>query len=87
MASKTKNTKESSRAPPAKSVVQNKNAHTVETCDIRRFKKEHPFLAELLRNDDGVIFECDAQAPSPSKDYGQLQITDKQVSVGKIVFE
>jgi hypothetical protein len=49
-----------------------------QTCDIRLFKKQHPFLSQLLR-DDGILFECDGEAPSPSKDYGQLQITMDKV--------
>lgn len=79
MASKTKNSKEQGRTPFATSAKQNQKASTPETCDIRRFKKEHPFLSALLR-EDGVIFECDSQAPAPSKDYGQLQITTDQVN-------
>lgn len=85
MASKTKNSKEQGRTPLTTSSKQNQHVSTPETCDIRRFKKEHPFLSALLR-DDGVIFECDAQAPSPSKDYGVLQITTDQVNE-RVLFE
>ena len=49
-----------------------------ETCDIHKFLKKHPFLSELVRK-DGIIFECDGEAPSPSKDYGQLQINKDKV--------
>ncbi|CAF0783538.1 unnamed protein product [Adineta steineri] len=49
-----------------------------QTCDINQFRKEHPFLSKLLR-EDGILFECDSQAPSPSKDYGQLQVTMDKV--------
>ncbi|UJR37515.1 hypothetical protein I4U23_030217 [Adineta vaga] len=52
--------------------------HPHETCDVQKFKKEHPFLATFFR-EDGILFECDSQAPSPSKDYGQLQITMDKV--------
>ncbi|CAF1052894.1 unnamed protein product [Adineta ricciae] len=54
-------------------------AYPPETCDTRLYLKEHPFLAALLPK-TGVLFECDGDAPSPSKDYGQLQI-----SIDKII--
>jgi len=57
---------------------QHKNPYPNQTCDLHRFRKEHPLLSELL-SDDGIIFECNAQAPSPSKDYGQLEITMDKV--------
>ena len=49
-----------------------------QVCDMRRFVKEHPLLSKLFR-EDGVLFECDGEAPSPSKDYGQIQISMDQV--------
>ncbi|CAF0884936.1 unnamed protein product [Adineta ricciae] len=58
--------------------TQHDIAHRHETCDVQQFRKEHPFLSALFRK-DGVLFECDSQAPSPSKDYGQLQITMDKV--------
>ncbi|CAF2488552.1 unnamed protein product [Rotaria sp. Silwood2] len=75
MASNKKKGADPSRASVAtESSRNNKNVHPHETCDMRHFIKEHPFLSELLR-EDGTVFECDGQAPAPSKDYGQLQIT------------
>ena len=59
--------------------TQHDTAHHHETCDVQKFRKEHPFLSALFRK-DGILFECDSQAPSPSKDYGQLQITMDKVS-------
>ena len=56
----------------------NNQAYVHETIDARQFVKEHPFLSTLL-NQDGILFECDGEAPSPSKDYGQLQITMDKV--------
>jgi len=79
MTSQKKQNKDNSRTSLATISGNNKNAYPIQTCDIHRFKKEHPFLSELLR-DDGVLFECDGQAPSPSKDYGQLQITLDKVN-------
>lgn len=35
--------------------------------------REYPFLRQLIPS-NGLIFRCDADAPSPSKDYGQLEI-------------
>ncbi len=79
MASNRKKTDDKSRKPLATISGQNKKVPPPpQTCDIRRFRKEHPFLSELLR-EDGVLFECDGEAPSPSKDYGQLQITMDKV--------
>lgn len=77
MASQRRKSDDDSRKPLA-TISAHNNTYPHQTCDIRRFKKEHPFLSELLRT-DGIIFECDAQAPSPSKDYGQIQITLDQV--------
>ncbi|CAF0766433.1 unnamed protein product [Rotaria sordida] len=51
-----------------------KNVHPHETCNMRHFMKQHPLLSQVL-HEDGILFECDGQAPAPSKDYGQLQIT------------
>ena len=73
MTSQKKQTKDHGRTSLTKT-----NTPVIQICDTRRFKKEHPFLSELLR-DDGVLFECDGQAPSPSKDYGQLQVTTDKV--------
>jgi hypothetical protein len=55
------------------------NVYPIQTCDIHKFIKAHPFLSQLLRK-DGVLFECDGDAPSPSKDYGQLQINLDKVN-------
>jgi hypothetical protein len=52
------------------------HTYPIETCDIQRFLKEHPLLSTLIR-EDGVVFQYDGEAPSPSKDYGQLQINNK----------
>jgi hypothetical protein len=49
------------------------------SCDIREFLSDHPFLSELIRK-DGILFECYGDAPSPSKDYGQIQIKIDKVS-------
>ena len=46
----------------------------------KKFFQDHPFLAGLIRK-DGVLFECYATAPSPSKDYGQIQIPIDKVIV------
>ncbi len=78
MASNRKKNDAPSRTPLATKSGQNNNASLPQICDIRRFKKEHPFLSTLLR-EDGILFECDGEAPSPSKDYGQLQITMDKV--------
>ena len=53
--------------------VTNQQRPQDRICDMRQYFKDHPLLAQLLPT-TGVILECDAQAPSPSKDYGQLQI-------------
>ncbi len=47
--------------------------------DIKKFLNDHPFLSKLIRK-DGVLFECYGTAPSPSKDYGQIQITIDKVN-------
>ena len=79
MASHRKKSDDNGRMPLAKiSGHNNKNINVPETIDIHHFIKQHPFLATLLRK-DGVLFECDGEAPSPSKDYGQLSITLNQV--------
>ncbi len=78
MASQIKKNDDNNRTSLATTSGHNKNAPPFQICDIRRFKKEHPFLSELLR-DDGILFECDGEAPAPSKDYGQLQITMDKV--------
>ena len=49
------------------------NANAIETSDLREFLRQHPFLAQLIPT-TGVVFQCDGDAPSPSKDYGQLEI-------------
>ncbi|CAF0867557.1 unnamed protein product [Didymodactylos carnosus] len=54
------------------------NAYPMQTYDFNNFKQNFHQLFELVRK-DGVVFECDAEAPSPSKDYGQLQITTDKV--------
>lgn len=84
MANNRKQSDDHGRAPLATiSGHHNQTQHDIapyhETCDLQKFKKEHPFLSALFRK-DGVLFECDGQAPSPSKDYGQLQITTDKVS-------
>jgi hypothetical protein len=61
------------------------NIYPIQTCDIHKFLKEHPFLSQLLRK-DGILFECDGDAPSPSKDYGQLQINLDKVKMIKSIF-
>ena len=61
-----------------KAIVSNMNANPIETCDIRRYARNYPFLFHLIPA-DGVLFQCDGDAPSPSKDYGQLQINLDQV--------
>jgi hypothetical protein len=52
--------------------------YTNETCDMNKFLQEHPFLSGLVGK-NGVLFECYGDAPSPSKDYGQIQININQV--------
>jgi F-box protein 36 len=69
-----KSTDQDRKALATISGQNNKNINVPETCDVHVFIKNHPFLSTLLRK-DGVLFECDGDAPSPSKDYGQLQIT------------
>ena len=78
MASNKKKSDDQTRKPLSNISTQNKNVPVIQTCDMHSFVKEHSFLAQLIR-DDGVIFECDGEAPSPSKDYGQLQITMDKV--------
>ncbi len=46
--------------------------------DMRKFFNEHPFLFELIEK-NGILFEFYGDAPSPSKDYGQIQINLHQV--------
>ncbi len=79
MTSQKKPSTDHSRTPLATNAGNKKNVPVIQICDIRRFKKEHPLLSKLLR-DDGVLFECDGEAPSPSKDYGQLQVTTDKVN-------
>ena len=67
-----------SMATVKKATVSNMNAHPIETCDLRRYARNYPFLFHLIPA-DGVLFQCDGDAPSPSKDYGQLQINLDQV--------
>jgi hypothetical protein len=45
---------------------------------MNKFLQEHPFLSGLVGK-NGVLFECYGDAPSPSKDYGQIQININQV--------
>ena len=54
-------------------------ANAIETVHLRRFLRQHPFLAQLLPS-NGVVFQCDGDAPSPSKDYGQLEINLDKVT-------
>ena len=56
-----------------------------EVMDTQKFFREHPLLFELIGK-NGVLFECDGEAPSPSKDYGQLQINLNQVNYEIKVF-
>jgi hypothetical protein len=53
--------------------IMSNNAYPIQKSDIHQFLKEHPFLSTLI-SEDGVLFECCGEAPSPSKDYGQIQI-------------
>lgn len=78
MTSTKKKSDEQKRIPLANITDHKQNAYPKQTCDIQNFRKEHPFLSKLLP-DNGIIFECGAQAPSPSKDYGQLEITTDKV--------
>ena len=78
MASTKKKNDEKNRAPVAGQ--SNKKPNPDQTCDIHHFMKQHPFLSQLLRK-DGILFECDGEAPSPSKDYGQLQISLDKVGI------
>ena len=48
--------------------------------NARSFFRDHPFLAKLIPS-NGILFECYATAPSPSKDYGQIQIQLDKVIV------
>jgi hypothetical protein len=77
MANNRKNSDDRGRVPLA-TISGHNNTNPYQICDVHQFRKEHPFLSQLLR-EDGVLFECDGQAPSPSKDYGQLQITMDKV--------
>lgn len=43
-------------------------------CHMREYMARHSMLAKVLP-DGEPLFQCDGQAPSPSKDYAQLQIT------------
>jgi len=54
-------------------------SHTNEICNLRKFLKKHPLLSELIGKDE-ILFECYGDAPSPSKDYGQIQISIDKVN-------
>jgi hypothetical protein len=41
--------------------------------NLRDFLIQHRLLAQILPS-NGIVFQCDGTAPSPSKDYGQLEI-------------
>lgn len=56
------------------------HSHRMASWNSKEFFRDHPFLAELIRT-DGILFECYATAPSPSKDYGQIQILLDKVIV------
>lgn len=49
-----------------------------ENFDLKQVLNGRPFLLNLLVNKTSLL-ECDAQAPSPSKDYGRLEINLNQV--------
>jgi len=51
----------------------------IEIFDIHKFLNNHPFLSELIKSKNGILFECYGDAPSPSKDYGQIQINIDQI--------
>lgn len=52
---------------------QSEAAKADKICHVQQYFHEHPFLASLIPK-NGILFECDGDAPSPSKDYGQLQV-------------
>lgn len=54
------------------------STYPIQTFDVPQFLKQHPLLSTLVSK-NGVLFECDGDAPSPSKDYGQLQISVDRV--------
>jgi hypothetical protein len=78
MASNRKKSDDHGRAPLATTAGHQNKVAPNQTCDMRLFIKEHPFLSKLVR-EDGILFECDGEAPAPSKDYGQLNITMDKV--------
>ena len=54
------------------------NSYGTEVFDVHRFAGKHPLLSQLIRENE-VLFECGSEAPSPSKDYGHIQINFNQV--------
>ncbi|CAF1245929.1 unnamed protein product [Rotaria sordida] len=48
--------------------------------DTDKYLKEHPLLSKLV-GENKILFECSAIAPSPSKDYGRIEINFDQVIV------
>ncbi|CAF1068028.1 unnamed protein product [Didymodactylos carnosus] len=87
MAARTKPSNASTKTSAQKTKSNEKNnrnndsknkSNNVYPFEFSNFKQNFHQLFDLLRK-DGVVFECDAEAPSPSKDYGQLQITTDKV--------
>lgn len=54
------------------------NKSELKLFDIHKFVQEHPLLSKRLGK-DGILFESGCEAPSPSKDYGHIQINIDQV--------
>ena len=85
MASVKKSNNETKSRAAAGPITHRKNdVQADQICDVHQYFKGHHFLFSLLP-ENGVLFECDAQAPSPSKDYGQLQLTLDKVG-GRFFF-
>ncbi|CAF3755946.1 unnamed protein product [Rotaria sp. Silwood1] len=54
------------------------NINQIRIIDIRKYLKEHPLLSKLVGENE-ILFEYGSIAPSPSKDYGQIEINFDEV--------
>ncbi|CAF3426316.1 unnamed protein product [Rotaria socialis] len=56
------------------------NFNSKKSFNIHEYLKEHPLLAGIIVKNE-ILFECHGEAPSPSKDYGQIEINLDQIII------
>ncbi|CAF1565471.1 unnamed protein product [Rotaria magnacalcarata] len=56
------------------------NINSKKSFNIHEYLKEHSLLARIIVRNQ-ILFECHGEAPSPSKDYGQIEINFDQIII------